>query len=192
MLLEVKSHGKTEIDVHEENIYNVCDSVFRLASRSGMIPISLWGRTEERRIRYMGKHFLVLSNTRPDNSQWMWWDTKYYINEEQLVRIMRFELPPQALETQTRPITKPTRARIETAIAHHRKRDVPLQGDDGRVIDWSWCLSTWDKLGRPIVYATPEDPVYDLSLYMYPERLSPGKLQGIATWLEQHLEQYGK
>lgn len=82
----------------------------------------------------------------------------------------------------------PGQAPIETWLAYHRKRRVVLRGPDGRVIDWLWCLSTWDKLGRPVVYATPGDPFYDLSLYMYPERLSPRKLQGIATWLKDHSE----
>lgn len=75
---------------------------------------------------------------------------------------------------------------IETLIAYHIKRGVKLQGPDGRAIDWPWCLIMWDKLGRPVVYAAPGDPFYDLSLYMYPERLSPQKLQGIVTWLEEH------
>ncbi|NVM24114.1 MAG: hypothetical protein HWN68_20340 [Desulfobacterales bacterium] len=97
MLLEVKSHGKREIDEHEENIYNVCDSVFRLASRSKAVSMRLWSRDEQRKIRYMGWHLLVLSKTRPDNSQWMLWDKRYYINEGQLVRILRFELDPYTL-----------------------------------------------------------------------------------------------
>lgn len=24
---------------------------------------------------------------------------------------------------------------------------------DGRVLNWQWCLSTWDKIGRPIIHA---------------------------------------
>lgn len=77
---------------------------------------------------------------------------------------------------------------IEKLIAYHKKRGVVLRGPDGQIVDWPRCLSTWDKLGRPVVYAAPEDPFYDLSLYMYPERLSPQKLQGIVTWLEEHNE----
>lgn len=75
---------------------------------------------------------------------------------------------------------------IEDWIAHHRKRGVVLQGSDGRLIDWLWCLSTWDKLGRPVVYAAPGDPFYNLSLYMYPEKISPRQLQGIVAWLKEH------
>ncbi|MBA7579244.1 hypothetical protein ES708_21113 [subsurface metagenome] len=81
---------------------------------------------------------------------------------------------------------KKVKTLIEDRIVRHKKRGVVLRGPDGRVIDWLWCLSTWDKLGRPVVYAGPGDPFYDLSLYMYPERLSPQKLQGIAAWLEEH------
>jgi len=80
----------------------------------------------------------------------------------------------------------PGQTPIETWLAYHRKRGVVLRGPDGRVIDWLWCLTTWDQLGRPVVNAAPRDPFYDLSLYMYPERLSPQKLQGISTWLEEH------
>ncbi|GAJ06606.1 unnamed protein product, partial [marine sediment metagenome] len=57
---------------------------------------------------------------------------------------------------------------IEKLIAYHKKRGVVLRGTDGRIIDWRWCLSTWGKLGKPVVYACPGDPFYDLSLYMYP------------------------
>ncbi len=97
MLLEVKSHGKTEMEVHAKNIYNLCDSVFRLASNK-TISVELWGRVEQRKIKYMGWHLLVLSKTRPDNSEWMLWDNKYYIKKDQLVKILRFELSPYALE----------------------------------------------------------------------------------------------
>lgn len=79
----------------------------------------------------------------------------------------------------------PGQTPIETWLAHHRRRGVILQGPDGRVIDWLWCLSTWDKLGRPVVYAAPCDPFYDLSLYMYPEKISPRQLQGIVAWLKE-------
>ena len=73
---------------------------------------------------------------------------------------------------------------IERWMAHHRKRKITLRGTDGRLINWPWCLFMWDELGRPVIYAG--DPIYDLSLYMYPEKLSPQKLQGIVTWLEEH------
>lgn len=75
---------------------------------------------------------------------------------------------------------------IERWMAHHRKRKVILRGVDGRPINWPWCLFVWDKLGRPIVYAAPGDPFYDLLLYMYPEKISPRQLHGIVVWLEEH------
>ncbi|MBA7679873.1 hypothetical protein ES703_88178 [subsurface metagenome] len=80
----------------------------------------------------------------------------------------------------------PGQTPLKTWLAYHKKRGVVLRGPDGRVIDWLWCLSMWDKLGRPVVYAGPRDPFYDLSIYVYPERLSPQKLQGIAAWLEEY------
>jgi len=93
MLIEVKSHGKTEMEVHAQNIYNLCDSIFHLASNK-TVSVELWGRLEQRKIKYMGWHLLVLSNTRPDNSEWMLWDSKHHINEYRLVEILRFELDP--------------------------------------------------------------------------------------------------
>jgi len=76
---------------------------------------------------------------------------------------------------------------IETWIAHHRKRGIVLRGPEGQLIDWLWCLSTWDRLGRPVVYAALGDPFYNLSLYMYPEKIAPRQLQGIVAWLKEHL-----
>jgi len=88
----------TEMEVHEENIYNLCNSAFRLASNK-TVSVELWGRVEQRKIRYRGWHLLVLSNTRPDNSEWMLWNKNYYISERQLVRILRFELDPHTLHS---------------------------------------------------------------------------------------------
>jgi len=108
-------------------------------------------------------------------------------DENRLSPYLNFYGPPSSskIEKETK-MTEIPSTPIERWIAHHRKRGVTLRGLDGRVIDWLWCLSTWDKLGRPVAYAAPGDPFYDLSLYMYPERLSPRKLQGIVTWLEEH------
>jgi len=110
MLLEVKSHGKTEMEVHAKNIYNLCHLVFRLASNK-TVSVELWGRLEQRKIKYMGWHLLVLSNTRPDNSEWMLWDSKHHINEGRLVKILRFELDPNTLRS--RELFKEVRVPIE-------------------------------------------------------------------------------
>jgi hypothetical protein len=57
---------------------------------------------------------------------------------------------------------------------------------DGRVLNWQWCLSTWEKLGKPLVHAGDQDNIEDLGPIFYPEKLSPGRLQGIVTWLEKY------
>ena len=102
--------------------------------------------------------------------------------EEETDEVVKAEMKKPQEET----ILEPPQIPIEKWIEHHRKRGVVLHGPDGRVIDWLWCLSTWDKLGRLIIYAAPGDPFYDLSLFFDPEKLSPQKLQGITAWLEKH------
>ena len=96
MLLEIKTHGKKEMDVHQENIYRLLDAALRLASLK-TISTRLWGRVEERQIKYAGWHLLVMSHTRPDRSEWMLWDNKHRIDENQLVRMLRFETDPNTL-----------------------------------------------------------------------------------------------
>jgi hypothetical protein len=96
LLLEIKTHGKKEMDVHQENIYRLLDAALRLASLK-TISTRLWGRVEERQIKYAGWHLLVMSHTRPDRSEWMLWDNKHRIDENQLVRMLRFETDPNTL-----------------------------------------------------------------------------------------------
>lgn len=54
---------------------------------------------------------------------------------------------------------------------------------DGRILNWQWCLLTWTKLGKPCMTEIKE---LDISLYLYPEKLSTQKLQLIVDWLEKH------
>jgi Holliday junction resolvase len=96
LLLEIKTHGKKEIDVHQHNIYSLLDAALRSAT-SNLISIRLWHRVEQRQIKYVGWHLLVMSHTRPDKSEWMLWDNRHYINEDQLVRMLRFETDPTTL-----------------------------------------------------------------------------------------------
>jgi len=62
----------------------------------------------------------------------------------------------------------------------------PLQLPDGRVVNWAWCLTTWHKLGRPVIHVGDRDNIFDLSLYLYPEKISPQRLLGIVNWLQTH------
>ena len=70
------------------------------------------------------------------------------------------------------------------AVEHHRRRGIPLHGPAGEPIDWAWCLGAWDRLGRSVIYPAVGGSVYDLSLYLYPERLAPERRAGIAAWLK--------
>lgn len=72
-------------------------------------------------------------------------------------------------------IASSPRNELQDLLEHHKKRGTP----EG----WLWCLGTWHKVGKPTVYA-PGGPYYDLSLYLYPERLSPDRRAGIASWLK--------
>jgi hypothetical protein len=72
---------------------------------------------------------------------------------------------------------QPTQDREQLSIPH-----LP----DGRVLNWQWCLSTWEKLGKPLVHAGDRDNIEYLEHIFYPEKLSPGRLQGIVTWLEEY------
>lgn len=60
-----------------------------------------------------------------------------------------------------------------------------------RAVDWTWCVSTWHKLGRPVIYLGSGDAIYDLTLYMYPAKLTPSRLRGIAAWLEERTANLG-
>lgn len=61
-----------------------------------------------------------------------------------------------------------------------------LRLPDGRVVNWAWCLSIWDSIGRPVIHAGDNDNIFDLSLFLFPERVSPKRLGGIVSWLEEH------
>jgi hypothetical protein len=61
-----------------------------------------------------------------------------------------------------------------------------LRLPDGRLLDWKWCMDTWDKIGRPVIHAGDNDNIFDLSLFLYAEKLSPKRLEGIVIWLEEH------
>lgn len=73
---------------------------------------------------------------------------------------------------------------IDRLLAYHRKRGVALRGPGGEPVDWPWCLEAWDRLGRPVIYPAPDNPIYDLSLYLYTEKLTPERRAGIAAWLK--------
>lgn len=73
---------------------------------------------------------------------------------------------------------------VASLVEYHRQRRVAPHGPSGETIDWAWCLEAWERLGRPTIYPAPGDPIYDLSLYLYPERLTPEKRAGIVAWLQ--------
>ncbi len=68
----------------------------------------------------------------------------------------------------------------------HTPQSPTLYLSDGRIANWQWCQTTWEKLGKPVIHAGDKDDIFDLSLYFYPEKLSLERLEGIVTWLENH------
>jgi len=73
--------------------------------------------------------------------------------------------------------------KLKSGELTHSAGKAPILLPDGRVLDWQWCLSTFTKLGHPCMVEIQE---YDISVYLYPEKLSPKKLQQIVDWLEEH------
>lgn len=75
---------------------------------------------------------------------------------------------------------------VSVSIKGTKGATMPPCLSDGRAVDWQWCLCTWDRIGRPVVHAGPNDNIFDLSLFLYPEKVSPKRLEAIVNWLEEH------
>jgi len=69
------------------------------------------------------------------------------------------------------------------SVSSDPDRSQHIRLPDGRILNWQWCLLTWAKLGKPCMTEIKE---LDISLYLYPERLSAQKLGLIVDWLEKH------
>ena len=81
---------------------------------------------------------MVLSKTRPDNSEWMLWDNNYYISERQLVKILRFELDPHTLRSKQQE-AQPERKFVEIP----REDTCPVCGSS------DWWYRPASELGGP-------------------------------------------
>jgi hypothetical protein len=106
MMVEIKTLGK-ELSPAQRDTLSLANQVMRnrrqtptkeLRYQAGHAPLKarsyLAGRDVQ--VRLFGIHVLTFSGLGPSDSTWMTWDRKQ-INEEQLTRILRFDLDPDTL-----------------------------------------------------------------------------------------------
>jgi hypothetical protein len=114
MLVEIKTFF-AEQSYAQRDTLTVVDALLRLAcvgpgGRRRPVKIKD-GRLENRAtriVRCLGVHLLELSGDRPDSSEKILWDKRYFLHEEHLIELLRFERDPDS----------PTRL-LETR-RHHR------------------------------------------------------------------------
>lgn len=95
-MLEVKSHGKKSsqtVSVVNQKLFSVLNAVMSVCDGK-TFHYTLHGERVSSYFRYLGMHVLKMSNTRPDDSEWMTWDG-YFIDTDTLVRILRLEIEPR-------------------------------------------------------------------------------------------------
>lgn len=93
-MLEVKTHGQRNItSASQLSIINLLQAIGDFAHNQ-VVNLKLWGRLGDRRLKWLGFHVLTLSETTPDDSEWMLWD-KFPIDRDCLVKVLRFENDPR-------------------------------------------------------------------------------------------------
>ena len=117
MLVEVKTNNAL-IGFAQRDTLGLINFALRLAD--GRIAKSDSG--ERFRLRSFGVHYLRMSSTAPDNSEWIKWDGKK-IDVDTLVKVLHFDLHPDSL------LKEPFRN-------HHRPRNMKtLFGGEIRRMD---------------------------------------------------------
>lgn len=94
-LLEVKIYGKRStqnVSTVNKKLFSALNSVMT-ACDGRFYRYTLDGENIPFCFNYLGMHVLKMSDTRPDDSEWMTWDG-HYIDQDTLVRILRMELNP--------------------------------------------------------------------------------------------------
>jgi len=100
MLVEVKCFQK-DVPYSQADTLGIIDLLLRKATvKNGRrypmkIPDRRAGKPGvTRSVRWLGMHVLQLSGERPDKSDVLRWDGKYFLTEDVLVRLLRFDLDP--------------------------------------------------------------------------------------------------
>jgi hypothetical protein len=112
MLVELKTFG-AELDKYQRDTLLIVNQILRNRrqtptstpiSQAGTAPLKVNSHIAQRRVvlKAFGVHVLRLSADTPDNSEWMQWDKARFgqggfIDREQLVKLLRFELDPDTL-----------------------------------------------------------------------------------------------
>lgn len=103
MLVEVKTHAK-DLPFAQRDTLTLVDGLLRKASirtdgRRQHVEIedTRLGKRAKRLVRCFGVHLLVLSGSRPDETNCsMRWDNRYFPLEEQLIELLTFRRDPDA------------------------------------------------------------------------------------------------
>lgn len=102
MMVEIKTFHR-DLDFAQRDTLSVIDQLLRRGTiqngrrRPIKIPETRPGRPGcFRQVRCFGVHTLVMSGSRPDESDTVIWDGKFEVSEVELVEILRFDRDPDA------------------------------------------------------------------------------------------------
>ncbi|MBE9515078.1 MAG: hypothetical protein IMY79_02950 [Chloroflexi bacterium] len=65
--------------------------------------------------------------------------------------------------------------------------DSDIRLPDGRKLNWNWCLSAWESLGRPPVPLRPWETIVDLQKFLSSKPARPEDLPQVAKWLYERM-----
>ena len=102
MLVEIKSHSHP-MPYAQRDTLTVVDALLRMSCMrpdgrriAVKIDDARLGGRRVRQVRCFGVHLLQMSDSRPDNSEKMLWDNRFFPQETHLIELLRFERDPDA------------------------------------------------------------------------------------------------